>query len=124
MRGMMMRVLTMSGGGRFIRYIVLASMLAVPIMAGLALGKTLKSKLIIIGVTLVTLLILLAIYLLIMSMLKKKKGSQLSRALQKDADSVEISGIESMRSNFETGVEKLTKAGKNVYDLPWFLLAN
>ena len=120
---MMMRVLTMSGGGRFIRYIVLASMLAVPIMAGLALGKTLKSKLIIIGVTLVTLLILLGIYLLIMSMLKKKKGSQLSRALQKDADSVEISGIESMRSNFEEGVDKLRKAGKNVYDLPWFLMA-
>lgn len=118
-----MRVLTMSGGGRFMRYIVLASMFAVPIMAGLALGKTLKSKLIIIGVTLVTLLILLGIYLFIMSVLKKKKGNQLSKALQKDADSVEISGIESMRSNFEEGVDKLRKAGKNVYDLPWFLMA-
>ena len=45
------------------------------------------------------------------------------QALQKDADSGGVSGIESMRSNFENGIEKLRKAGKNVYDLPWFLMA-
>lgn len=113
----------MAGGGRYIRYIMLASLLAVPIIAGLALGKTPKSKVIIIGVTLLTLLIILGIFLLILSARKKKKGSQLSKALQKDADSVEVAGIESMRSNFEEGVDKLRKAGKNVYDLPWFLMA-
>ena len=113
----------MSGGGRFIRYIMLASLLAVPIMAGLALGSTLKGKILIIVITFVTLLVLLGIFLLIMSIRKKKRGNQLSKALQKDADSLEISGIESMRSNFEEGIEKLRKAGKNVYDLPWFLMA-
>ena len=123
MNAIVMRVLSMSGGGRFIRYIMLASLFAVPIMAGLALGRSLKGKALIIAITFVTLLVLLGIFLLIMSIRKKKKGNQLSKALQKNADSVEISGIESMRSNFEEGVEKLRKAGKNVYDLPWFLMA-
>ncbi len=113
----------MSGGGRYMRYIMFGSLLLVPIMAGLALGKTLKSKLIIIGVTMLTLIVLLSIFLLIMSMRKKKRGGQLSKALQKDADSGGVSGIESMRSNFENGIDKLQKAGKNVYDLPWFLMA-
>jgi len=117
------RILSLAGGGRYIRYIMLASLLAVPIMAGLALGKTLKAKLIIIGVTMLTLLILMGIFILILSMRKKKKGNQLSKALQKNADSMEGSGLESMRSNFEEGIDKLRKAGKNVYDLPWFLMA-
>lgn len=113
----------MSGGGRFVRYIMLFSLFGLPLVAGLSLGGSLKSKLVIIGVTFVILLVLLGIFLLIVSLRKKKKGQQLSKALQKNADSGEVSGIESMRSNFEEGIEKLRKAGKNVYDLPWFLLA-
>ena len=66
----------MSGGGRFIRYIMLASLLAVPIMAGLALGGSLKGKILIMVITFVTLLVLLGIFLLIMSIRKKKKGNQ------------------------------------------------
>lgn len=123
MSPILMRVMSMAGAGRYMRYIMLGALLIVPIMAGLALGKNLKSKLIIIGVIFVTLLVLLLIFMLIMSARKKKKGSQLSRALQKNADSGEVSGIESMRSNFGEGIDKLRKAGKNVYDLPWLLMA-
>jgi hypothetical protein len=123
MNSMVMRIMSMAGGGRYIRYIMLVGLLAVPLMAVFAFGGSLKSKIIIGTITFVTLLVLLGIFLLIMSMRRKKKGNQLSKALQKNAGSGEVSGIESMRSNFEEGVDKLRKAGKNVYDLPWFLLA-
>ena len=118
-----MRLMAMGGAGRFMRYIMLFSLFAVPLTAAFTLGNSSKSKIIIGVVMFVTLLIIFGIFILILSILKKKKGNQLSKALRKDADSVEVSGIESMRSNFDEGVDKLRKAGKNVYDLPWFLMA-
>ena len=117
------RVMSMGGMGRYVPYISLFALLILPLIAGFALGGSGKSKWIIILVTFVTLAVLLGIFFLIMMIWKKKKGGQLTKALQKDANSVEVSGIESMRSNFQEGVDKLHKAGKNVYDLPWFLLA-
>jgi len=117
------RVMSMGGMGRYARYISLIALIAVPLLAAFSLGGSGKSKWVILLVTFVTLLVLLGIFFLFMMIWKKKKGNQLTKALRRDADSVEISGIESMRSNFEEGVDKLRKAGKNVYDLPWFLLA-
>lgn len=95
-------------------------LLAVPVIAGISF---LSGSWVIVLVIFVTLLILLFILWICLHFWKRKKGSELSSMLRKDADSVEVSGIESMRSNFESGVEKLQKANKNVYDLPWFLLA-
>ncbi len=94
--------------------------LGVPVIAGLSF---LSGSWVIVLVVFFTLLILFFILWICLHLWKKKKGSELSNMLRKDADSVEVSGIESMRSNFEAGVEKLHKANKNVYDLPWFLLA-
>lgn len=106
-----------------LRYGGLATgLFGIPVVAGLSLGDG-GGAWVIMLVTFVTLLVLLLVFWICLRFWKRKKGTGLSELLRKDAGSVEISGIESMRSNFENGVEKLRKANKNVYDLPWFLLA-
>ena len=106
-----------------LRYCGLATgLFGIPVFAGLFLGNG-QGSWVIMLVTFVTLLFLLLVFVGCLRLWKRKKGKELSNMLRKDAGSVEISGIESIRSNFEEGVEKLRKANKNVYDLPWFLLA-
>ena len=74
-------------------------------------------------VAFVSLLLLTGLGWLVWRLWKSKRGNALSRLLKRDAGAVELSGIESLRSNFEAGIEKLRKANKNVYEMPWFLLA-
>jgi hypothetical protein len=116
----------MSSLGQYSSYLrgggIAAGLIGVPVLAGLSLGKG-EGSLIIMGVVFVSLLSLLLLFWIGLRIWKAKKGNALSKMLRKDAGSVDISGIESLRSNFEDGVEKLKKANKNVYDLPWFLLA-
>lgn len=93
--------------------------------AGLSFSRlgVFDSVWLIMAVTFVTLLVLSLIFFVCFRLWKKKKGNALSKLLRKDAGSVELSGIESIRTNFENGIDKLRKANRNVYDLPWFLLA-
>ena len=87
----------MSGGGAS-RFVAVFALLGVPITAGMFFGGSGGGMWVIILVTFVTLLVLMGIFFLILSFWKKKKGKELSKALRKDADSVEVSGIDSMRS--------------------------
>lgn len=98
------------------------ALFGIPYASGRFLG-TGSGSYIIMGVTFGALLVFGGIFYLCYRLWKRGKGNSLSKMLRKEAGSSQIEGVESLRSNFEEGVEKLRKAGKNVYEIPWFLLA-
>lgn len=54
---------------------------------------------------------------------KKGKGKAFAEAMKKNSAHGGSHELESIRNNFAEGLEKLRAAGKNVYDIPWFLIA-
>ncbi|MGJ8639098.1 MAG: type VI secretion protein IcmF/TssM N-terminal domain-containing protein [Opitutaceae bacterium] len=98
------------------------ALLGIPVVAGLLIGKG-EGSWVIMLVTFGALVLFLGLFLLFLKLWKAKKGSALGKLLRKDAKSTSLEGVESIRSNFEAGIEKLRNANKNVYDLPWFLMA-
>lgn len=98
------------------------ALFGIPIVTGTMLGTGTGSY-IIMAVMFGSLLTFGGVFWLCYRFWRRKKGNALSNALRKDGSSRNLDGIESIRSNFEEGMEKMRRAGKNVYDLPWFLLA-
>lgn len=103
----------------------LAAMLGlfgIPVAAGSFVGGG-TGGMVVMGVTFVSLLLFSLLFYLVHRWYRKMKGNALSNMMRSDAANSRVEGIDSLRGNFEQGVEKMRKAGKNVYDLPWFLLA-
>lgn len=98
------------------------ALFGIPVASGIFLGSGSRSY-IIMGVTFGALLVFSGIFYLFYRLWKRRKGNTLSKMLRKNSGAHNIEGLESLRANFEDGVDKLRRAGKNVYELPWFLLA-
>lgn len=100
----------------------LGALLGISFGSGLFLGSG-RSSYVIMGVTFGAMLLCFGVFYLLYRFWKRSKGNALAKLLRNDGGSTKIEGLESLRGNFEEGVDKLRKAGKNVYELPWFLLA-
>lgn len=101
---------------------IAAALIGIPALSGLALGRG-EGSWVIMATTFISLLVLFALFWLGCQIWKARKGAALSGMLRKNAGSADSNGIDSLHTNFELGIDKLRRANKNVYDLPWYLLA-